>query len=388
MNPKGSLNMSSRPLIQPSDLQLVSKNKIEAENVKVAEILDKALDEKSLTASESLKLINLTEKEDLLALFSAANQIKKKNFGNGIFVYGFVYFSTYCRNNCIFCFYRRSNTKCPRYRKDIGETLEVAKKLGQSGVHLIDLTMGEDPLIHEGKNFDILYKFVKLLKDNVNVKIMISPGVVSRDVLRRLAENGADWYALYQETHNRSLFSKLRLNQSYEKRMTAKKEAKNEGLLVEDGILLGVGESYEDRVNSIFEMRKLKAHQVRAMGFVPQPGTPMENTVPPNILDEMKTIAVMRLLNADRLIPASLDIDGVKGLEFRLAAGANVVTSLIPPKAGLAGVAQASLGVNEGTRSVNGIMPFLESLNLHVALSKTYDQWVEIERESLKRRPI
>lgn len=376
--------MPSKASIELSDVRMISKNCIaEAENGNTAKILEKALNEKPLTTSEAFQLISLTEKNDLLALFSAADQLKKKYFKNEIFLYGFVYFSTYCRNNCTFCFYRKTNVKCPRYRKNPEETLEIAKKLERSGVHLIDLTMGEDPFIHNGKNFNTLYKHVKLLKDNVNTKIMVSPGTVSRRILRGLAESGADWYALYQETHNRNLFSKLRLNQSYDERMTAKKEARKEGLLIEEGILLGVGETAEDRVTSIFEMRKLNAHQVRTMGFVPQPGTPMENIPSPNIIDEMKTIAVMRLLNVNRLIPASLDIDGVKGLEFRLAAGANVVTSLIPPKTGLAGVAQAYLGVDDGARSADRVTPLLNNVGLRVASSKTYAQWVEKEKELL-----
>lgn len=49
----------------------------------------------------------------------------------------------------------------------------------------------------------------------------------------------------------------------------------------------------------------------------------------------------MRLLFPDKLIPASLDVDGISGLELRLMAGANVVTSIIPPNEGLAGVAQS-----------------------------------------------
>ena len=215
---------------------------------------------------------------------------------------------------------------------------------------------------------------------------MISPGIFSRTMLRALVENGADWYSLYQETHNRNFFTKLRPNQSYDERIIAKKTAIDEGLLIEDGILIGAGESSKDRVNSIFEMKKLNTHQYRAMGFVPQPGTPMQNMCPPNILDEMKTIAVARLLNPDKLIPASLDIDGVKGLEFRLAAGANVITSIIPPKAGLAGVAQALHGIDNGTRSVAGITPILNNIGSRVASSEAYAEWVQIEKRKLKKK--
>ena len=99
----------------------------------------------------------------------------------------------------------------------------------------------------------------------------------------------------------------------------------------------------------------------------------------------MKTIAISKLIHQDKLAPASYDIDGIKGLEMRIMSGANVVTSLIPPKSGLAGVAQASLGVDEGLRSVEGIRPFIERLGLRIASGKTYAKWVEREKELLKR---
>ena len=87
-------------------------------------------------------------------------------------------------------------------------------------------------------------------------------------------------------------------------------------------------------------------------------------------------MAVMRLVHQNKLIHASLDIDGIKGLELRLAMGSNVVTSGIPPKSGLAGVAQAQLGVDEGLRSVEGVKPYIEPLELQIASQKPYLRWV------------
>jgi methylornithine synthase len=282
---------------------------------------------------------------------------------------------------CSFCFYRKTNTKCPRYRKDPEDVAEMARKLEKSGVHLVDLTMGEDLVIHDGKQYDLLIKLVKAVRDKVGLSIMVSPGVLPRRILKSLKEAGADWYALYQETHNRKLFSTLRLGQDYDERMKAKSQARKEGLLIEEGVLLGVGESDEDRVDSIFAMNRLGASQVRAMGFIPQKGSPMEGRESPPIIDEMKTMAVMRLVHQNKLMPASFDIDGLKGLELRLASGPNVVSSIIPPDSGLAGVAQAHLGVDEGLRSVDGIRPFIERLGLQVASKKSYLRWVDEEKE-------
>ena len=88
------------------------------------------------------------------------------------------------------------------------------------------------------------------------------------------------------------------------------------------------------------------------MGLVPQHGTPLARTPAPGTFDELLVIAAMRLRMPERLIPASLDVAGLAGLDARLHAGANVVTSIVPPTAGLAGVSQSELDIDQGLRTV------------------------------------
>ncbi|WP_309493520.1 methylornithine synthase PylB [Candidatus Hecatella orcuttiae] len=348
----------------------------------VQEILAKAA-EGNLEEKDALRLMKAEGIDDLFALFNTAHEIRKRQFGDKVFAYGFVYFSTYCRNNCSFCLYRRANRCAPRYRKKADEIMEIAEMLKKSGVHLIDLTSGEDPQIHSEKGYRRLLSYVERLKKELDMPLMVSPGVLPKTVLRELGRKGLDWYALYQETHNRLLFSKLRCRQDYDERMKAKTYAREEGMLIEEGILIGVGESREDVVDSVYQMKKMKAHQVRAMGFIPQRGTPMESRPSPPILEEMKAISLMRLVHPDRLIPASYDIDGLKGLGLRLMAGANVVTSLIPPRFHLRGVAQAELDVESSLRTLSGVKPYLQKLGLEVASLKSYRKWIEEEKARL-----
>ena len=47
------------------------------------------------------------------------------------------------------------------------------------------------------------------------------------------------------------------------------------GLLVEDGLLTGVGDGVSDRARAVLAMRAAGDQQVRAMTFVPQPQTPL-----------------------------------------------------------------------------------------------------------------
>ncbi len=310
--------------------------------------------------------------EDADEVFAAAREVRARHGGDTVFLYGFVYFSTYCRNECAFCFYRAGNPESPRYRKPLDEVVGICRGLAASGVVLLDLTMGEDPIIHDEDGHEMLFELVAAVADGTGLPVMVSPGVLPDAAFAGLRAAGADWYALYQETHTPELYDRLRLGQSFAARAAARSAARRAGLLVEDGLLTGIGDTPADRARSIVAMREAGSEQVRVMTFVPQPGTPLAGVAPGGDLDELLTIAAMRLAMPERLIPASLDVDGIRGLERRLNAGADVVTSLVPPSAGLAGVSQSELDIDEGRRTVAGVLPHLERLGLRAGSAEDY----------------
>jgi methylornithine synthase len=346
--------------------------------MRLDKVLEKSIAEKKLSREEIKFLLEQSEEEQINKIFEVARNLREKYFSTKVFLYGFVYFSTYCKNDCSFCYFRCSNNQPPRYRKSIEEIVTTAKKLQDSGIHLIDLTMGEDPYFIEQPQR--LVEIVKKVKAETNLPVMVSPGVVGKDVVKALIEAGADWYALYQETHNRELYAKLRLNQDYDERMEIKSYAKNQGMLLEEGLLVGIGNSVMDTVDSFEVMGNLKADQIRTMTFIPQEGTPMAVHSQNSFLSELLNIAVMRLIFPKLLIPASLDVNGLDGLEERLNAGANVVTSIIPPDDGFAGVANASADINEGYRTIEGIQSTLEKCGLRNATVEEYKSFVEHQK--------
>ncbi len=345
-------------------------------------ILAKPRRGEALSSSDVEYLLELTDGERIEALFRTARELRHEYFGDAIFLYGFIYVSTYCGNDCNFCFYRESNPKSGRYRKSEAEIVEAARGLAESGAHLIDLTMGEDPefFSRDGAGFEKLVRQVESVKQAAGLPVMISPGVVPNHVLKELAGAGADWFACYQETHNRALFECLRPGQDYDARFNAKHAAHDLGLLIEEGLLCGVGESAKDIAASISAMRSLDADQVRVMNFVPQRGTPMGAATPADPQRELLISAVLRLSFPDRLTPASLDVEGLAGLKPRLDAGANVVTSIAPSGWGLAGVAQSSLDIENGNRSAGRVLPVLESLGLKAASPKEYSEYIVSRR--------
>jgi methylornithine synthase len=350
-------------------------------------VLEKQKRGNSLDDADVASLLATPPGKPMEKLFASARAARETRFGDQIFCYGFMYFSTYCKNHCRFCLYRRSNPTAPRYRKTIESVIHIAQALEVAGVHLIDLTMGEDTHYLQ-QNGEKLLDLVSRCREAVPLPLMISPGVLSQQILMEIALLGVDWYACYQETFNRNLFSQLRQDQDFNRRLMAKIQARQLGLLIEEGLMLGVGENLNDIMLAVKNMRNMQANQVRAMTFRPQPNTPMAKWHVSDIQEELRAIAVFRLIFPEQLIPASLDIDGLEGLQYRLDAGANVVTSLIPPSYCLAGVSRAKIGIEEGRRTVSAAEPLIRQKGLRIARQSEYRDWLQKEKWRIGRQDL
>ena len=348
----------------------------------IADTISKAEKTGDLSVDEIFELMSITEKEDMEELFAAARRVRDKEFGKKIFTYGFVYFSTHCKNNCTFCYYRKTND-IERYRKSKEEIVDLSARLQDAGINLSDLTMGEDPMMYKD-NYKGLLDIISAVHDEVGINIMASPGALPRELFPLVRDAGADWYACYQETYNRPLFESLRINQSYDQRRNQKIWSMEAGLLAEDGMMIGLGESVRDRAETIAEMKALGCSQIRAMTFVPQHGTPMQDYKAYDSTEELKAIAIMRLICHDKLIPCSLDVEGVGGLKTRVNAGANVITSIVPPNNHLAGVAQPEFDIENGNRSVQHVFDLLEDMGHYHASSAEYRSYLSEHRPKRK----
>jgi methylornithine synthase len=66
-----------------------------------------------------------------------------------------------------------------------------------------------------------------------------------------------------------------------------------------------------------------------------------------------------------------------------MQAGANVITSIVPPGSGLAGVARPSLDIEDGRRTVAGVRKVLEDCGLRPSDRGEYLAWIQQRRRAL-----
>ena len=69
-------------------------------------------------------------------------------------------------------------------------------------------------------------------------------------------------------------------------------------------------------------------------------------------------------------------MDGIKGLKDRINAGANLITSIIPPKSGFMGVAHSTMDVDEGGRTVEEAASILDEMGLRIASKEEYEAFL------------
>ncbi len=331
-------------------------------------------------------ILKTVDSENLEKLFWIARKIREHNFQDNIFLYGFVYFSTYCKNECSFCYYNSKN-KINRYRLTLKELISICNQIKYKPIHMIDLTMGEDLFFYENKSE--LLKYIKTVKEITNLDIMISPGVIDKKLIDDFKNIDVSFLALYQETYDRNLYRILRPKQSFDRRYNLRSYAKKKQILIEDGILTGINENEEDEINTIIhsirEMECQNLDQIRVMTFEPQKGTLFENKKQQSELMELKVISILRLLFPDKLIPASLDINGISGMIKRLNAGANVVTSIIEKNSKLDGVVNFDKNIeyDKRSRDVNTVISSLMDLHLKPASICYFKEYIKRRKNNL-----
>ena len=126
-----------------------------------------------------------------------------------------------------------------------------------------------------------------------------SLGMVDRLVLERLQAAGLTNYHHNLETA-KSFFPNIVSTHTWEDEVASVKLAKEMGLTVCSGGIFGMGESLEQRIEFIFQVKELKTDKFPINFLNPRPGTPLANTHDLTPIDCLKIVAVARLAMPDR----------------------------------------------------------------------------------------
>ena len=161
------------------------------------EIIDKLYKTGDADDSE-LKLLISGEYDDEY-LFEKADSVRKKYYGDKVYLRGLIEISNYCKNNCYYCGIRRDNKDVERYRLDKETIYDCCNAGYKLGYRTFVLQGGEDGFYSDEYICEII-KHIKALYPDC--AITLSVGERSYESYKKMFEAGADRYLLRHETAN------------------------------------------------------------------------------------------------------------------------------------------------------------------------------------------
>ena len=272
------------------------------------------------------KLIRCSE-DELPALLAAALETKER-FKPGVISYSrkvFIPLTNLCRDYCGYCTFRRDPGQAGAHTMTPDEVLEVARAGEKMGCTEALFSLGDKPelLFPEMREtlrrlgykstLHYLEAMCQLVLSETVLLPHPNPGLLSAEWIARLAEVSPSM-GLMLETTSVALLKAGAAHDNAPDKVPAKRlrtleEAGKQNVPFTTGLLLGIGESPEDRVDTLLAIRELhrrygRIQEVIIQNFRVKPNIPMHDWPEPTKGEMLRTIAVARLLMPDVNIQA------------------------------------------------------------------------------------
>jgi biotin synthase len=246
-----------------------------------------------LTQDQVLAVLQLPDDrlEELLAL---AHEVRMKWCGPEVEVEGIISLKTGgCPEDCHFC--SQSGLFASPVRSawlDIPSLVEAAKQTAKSGATefcIVAAVRGPDERL-----LAQVAAGIEAIRNEVDIQIACSLGMLTQDQVERLAEMGVHRYNHNLETA-KSFFPNVVTTHSWEERWGTLEMVREAGMEVCCGGILGMGETLEHRAEFAADLAKLDPHEVPLNFLNPRPGTPFGDLDVLPAAEALKAVAAFRL---------------------------------------------------------------------------------------------
>jgi FO synthase len=282
------------------------------------ELLSKALSGESLTRNEGVRLIGARSTE-LPALMLAASAVRDQGKGN-VITYSrnvFIPLTNLCRQKCGYCTFARGPKDPKAHTMSPDEVLAVANAARRRGCKEALFSLGEKPeeiydfvqddLHRFGHETTISYlrEMCALVLNETGLLPHANPGIMTREEIASLREMNVTM-GLMLETTSERLHAKAEAHFNCpgkipELRLQTMRDCGEQGIAFTTGILIGIGETWEERVDSLLAIRDVQREygniqEVIVQNFRVKDDIPMRHRDEPSALEMLRTIATARLL--------------------------------------------------------------------------------------------
>lgn len=233
---------------------------------------------------------------DLDALCDAADSISRHFLGNVVDSCSIVNArSGLCGEDCKWCAQAaRHKTGCKVYNfLDEEEVMNAARHNEKEGISRFSLVTSGKAVVDS--DLDKFCEIYRRLVSETDLYLCASMGLLSKQQLLKLKEAGVKRYHCNMETSSEK-FPSLCTTHTHSDKIETIKAAKEIGMKVCSGGIIGMGETMADRISLAFLLADLDVDSVPVNILNPIKGTPLQDT--PLISEEeiIRTIAVWRFI--------------------------------------------------------------------------------------------
>lgn len=230
---------------------------------------------------------------------------------------------------CAYCGFAAGTSEIGYYtpfHKTDEEIRTIAKTIEQSGIPRVSCSGAH------GYGGEQAVSAARIVKNTTSLELLVNVGAdLNQHSLEKIARYGTDTVCCNLETVNEELFRRIKPGEIPSDRKHVCQMTEEAGVELSSGLLIGIGESYQDRIDHLqFLKRYSNLGEIPIMGFNPYPGTPMANHPPCSLLEQIKTILVVRLMYPDIRITVPTPTIGPDNISYSLKAGADNIATVIP----------------------------------------------------------
>lgn len=258
-----------------------------------------------ILANEIISGRRLTRAEDLSFLFDAplealcsgADVIRAALCGNHVNLCSIINGrSGRCPENCKFC------AQSGHHHTDIAEygfldeetILRECKHNAGKGVHRFSIVTAGRALT--GEDFEKALSAYRRMQQECKIDLCASHGLLTDEQFEKLYASGVRMYHANIET-SRRYFPSICTTHSYEDKIACIRRAQQHGFRVCSGGIIGMGETWEDRLDMALSLSELKVDSIPINALMPIPGTPLAEQERISAEAILRTAAIFRYIN-------------------------------------------------------------------------------------------
>ncbi len=268
---------------------------------------------------EREEALALMERAQTAALLEAASSLRNRVKGHTISYSRkvFIPLTTFCRDRCGYCTFRRDPGDPGGRYMTPDEVLSVAARAREAGCKEALFSLGDQPerVFPEAREFlhargfestlDYLAAVSQLTLENSGLLPHANPGVMSANALSTLKNSNASMGLMLENISPRLMRRGEAHADAPDKvpsvRMRTIEEAGRQRIAFTTGILIGIGETRQERVDSLLAIRGLHerfghVQEVIVQNFRAKAATPMALHAEPDMDEMLRTVAVARLI--------------------------------------------------------------------------------------------